>query len=111
MVTTNVNFVNTLIFFSYKCFLIVMFLECDSGFYGTNCIKRCGHCYSDPCNHVDGTCNLCSYDYFGTKCDKSVFMVSFLRNFILNPFTLFGFFSCQKVLVLIPMDITHKKYI
>jgi hypothetical protein len=44
--------------------------QCDSGFYGTNCIKRCGHCYSDPCNHVDGTCNLCSYDYFGTKCDK-----------------------------------------
>jgi hypothetical protein len=44
--------------------------QCDSGFYGRNCIQQCGHCFLETCNHVDGTCNLCSDDYFGPKCDK-----------------------------------------
>jgi hypothetical protein len=96
MVTTNVNLVNALIFLN-TFFLIVMFLECDSGFYGRNCIQQCGHCFLETCNHVDGTCNLCSDDYFGPKCDKGAF-----QKFHIKSFFSFSFFSsCQKVLRLL----------
>jgi hypothetical protein len=43
--------------------------HCDEGFYGTNCIKRCGHCSKVSCDHINGTCSPCSEDYVGPKCD------------------------------------------
>lgn len=34
-----------------------MYLECDTGYFGHNCEKKCGNC-GDPqsCHNVDGTC-------------------------------------------------------
>jgi hypothetical protein len=42
---------------------------CDSGFYGINCKKRCGHCFKHSCHFVTGKCESCSDNYAGAKCD------------------------------------------
>ncbi|KAH0820674.1 hypothetical protein GEV33_002117 [Tenebrio molitor] len=43
--------------------------DCDSGFYGMNCKKRCGHCSKHSCDFVNGKCDRCSDNYVGAKCD------------------------------------------
>ncbi|XP_068893224.1 receptor-type tyrosine-protein phosphatase mu-like isoform X4 [Tenebrio molitor] len=43
--------------------------SCDSGFYGMNCKKRCGHCSRHSCHFVNGICDPCSDNYVGAKCD------------------------------------------
>ncbi|XP_068893249.1 receptor-type tyrosine-protein phosphatase F-like isoform X14 [Tenebrio molitor] len=43
--------------------------NCDSGFYGMNCKKRCGHCSKHSCDFVNGKCDRCSDNYVGAKCD------------------------------------------
>jgi hypothetical protein len=35
----------------------VLFLECDAGFWGKNCVEVCGHCLSGTCNARNGVCS------------------------------------------------------
>ncbi|XP_068893217.1 receptor-type tyrosine-protein phosphatase mu-like isoform X7 [Tenebrio molitor] len=43
--------------------------KCDSGSYGMNCKKRCGHCSRHSCDFDNGKCEPCSDNYVGAKCD------------------------------------------
>lgn len=50
--------------------LTILCAECATGYYGTACLNRCGHCFEfDVCFHINGSCpGNCSEGFKGDKC-------------------------------------------
>lgn len=48
----------------------MIFLDCDKGMYGHECIEQCGHCDDvDRCSPINGTCLTgCDAGYYGDLC-------------------------------------------
>ena len=62
--------------------LTILCAECATGYYGTACLNRCGHCFGfDVCLHTNGSCpGNCSDGYIGDKCiDRKLYMISFMN--------------------------------
>lgn len=61
-------------FFMYiKSYILLLCVECESGFYGFSCVLPCGGYCKDnkPCNHINGTCsNGCLDGWIGVNCNK-----------------------------------------
>lgn len=54
----------------YMFFCSKMYLECNQGTYGKDCLHRCGSCINQTnCHYVNGTCfEGCGPGYLGDKC-------------------------------------------
>lgn len=46
--------------------------ECLNGYFGSECLNKCGHCLNvDNCNHINGSClKGCSKGYKGDYCKE-----------------------------------------
>ena len=60
--------------------LICLFLECEDGLYGINCLYRC-YCNGATCDRMMGKCN-CSAGWTGMACEKGtlIFILCFSKN-------------------------------
>lgn len=47
--------------------------ECEIGYFGPDCLKKCGNCFNtSQCNYINGSClNGCSEGYKGRYCKES----------------------------------------
>ena len=59
--------------FSNSLILICIFLECEDGLYGINCLYRC-YCNGASCDRMMGKCN-CSAGWTGMACEKGTLIV------------------------------------
>lgn len=60
-------------YFSMICWpsLTIFFLACESGFYGSECVRKCTCPPGVSCDHVTGACQPeCSAGKRGEKCDE-----------------------------------------
>lgn len=48
------------------------FQECEIGYFGPDCLKKCGNCFNtSQCNYINGSClNGCSEGYKGRYCKE-----------------------------------------
>lgn len=46
--------------------------ECETGYFGSECLNKCGHCLNASyCHHINGSClNGCSKGYKGEDCKE-----------------------------------------
>lgn len=53
-------------------FNIVSFQDCLDGYFGSECLNKCGHCLNvGNCNHINGSClKGCSKGYKGDYCKE-----------------------------------------
>ena len=68
-----------------------LYIECDEGFHGHNCSKRCGQCQG-LCDKVTGECeNGCLEGYEGNLCTTQGNHVQGVNNHLLSLFVIFKF--------------------
>lgn len=62
-------------------FDIVSFQECLDGYFGSECLNKCGHCLNvGNCNHINGSClKGCSKGYKGDYCDECKFYLKKMK--------------------------------
>lgn len=65
---------------------IVSFKECLDGFFGSECLKKCGFCMNvSYCHHINGSClNGCSNGYKGVYCNEGKLNVKIPVSFFLH---------------------------
>lgn len=61
--------------------LLIQFLACNEGYFGTNCSRVCSpNCQHGHCRHTNGSCTSCVKGWMGRNCTTG----NFAHNFLLN---------------------------
>ena len=57
--------------------MLLLFVECDTGYYGPSCLTKCGNCQGNNCNRFNGDCLRygCLPGWRGRKCDTRKLVV------------------------------------